>query len=512
MVPVSTSTPIARQSLPPAQSQLQATPKIQVVKPQRPNNPPQLVQQSTAVARARMNTARTASPMPQPRAAPRPRMPQYSPRPVNPANNVQVVTTPLPPKPMTQNVIRVTTPLTYNRSVGSNTEIIATKSANTSNSFNVDLEDSITAAKISKPGQNQPPQLAPTSAQNVNQLINTSISDEQKTVTLNDGRQMSLAKYKLEQFQHQHQQQATKQAQMVTTAAKTVIRGVAQNVGQQRPRAPATVNVPRSVARKAAQGLPQPKFQLPQKQVPNQLQPQQSPPKPPQDNLIMEQPRESARMLVVLQNGEQRLITFTLPKESCTVQELLEQVGVPFTPDTNIQCIPNPGETIDYLVTVGVQCSEEPRELVSAAESSLQQKQLEQQQKEPQQQAVQGVAQSNPQLAVLQQRHQQATNNLANQRPADPPPKYIPNTFAVCPFCGYSSLNHAQCQRCKRVFTEEPKKVPSMPAKLNKTADSDGAPTTTVATPLAIGTSEKSKKDMAAAIQKKFQTSNDVIK
>lgn len=36
---------------------------------------------------------------------------------------------------------------------------------------------------------------------------------------------------------------------------------------------------------------------------------------------------QSARMLILLQNGEQRLITFTLPKESCTVQELLEQVS-----------------------------------------------------------------------------------------------------------------------------------------------------------------------------------------
>lgn len=54
--------------------------------------------------------------------------------------------------------------------------------------------------------------------------------------------------------------------------------------------------------------------------------------------------RESAKMLVILQSGEQRLITFTLPKECCTVQELLEQVGVPFSADSNIQCISNPGK------------------------------------------------------------------------------------------------------------------------------------------------------------------------
>lgn len=31
-------------------------------------------------------------------------------------------------------------------------------------------------------------------------------------------------------------------------------------------------------------------------------------------------------MLVLLANGEQRLITFTIPKEQCTIQEILEQV------------------------------------------------------------------------------------------------------------------------------------------------------------------------------------------
>lgn len=35
---------------------------------------------------------------------------------------------------------------------------------------------------------------------------------------------------------------------------------------------------------------------------------------------------ESIRMLVLLANGELRLITFTIPKEQCTIYEILEQV------------------------------------------------------------------------------------------------------------------------------------------------------------------------------------------
>lgn len=90
--------------------------------------------------------------------------------------------------------------------------------------------------------------------------------------------------------------------------------------------------------------------------------------------------RESAKMLIVLENGEQRLITFTLPKESCTVQELLEQIGVPFEPDTNIHCVQKPGHNIDYLVTVGVNLTETPSEIILAAENSLQMKNHQEQQ------------------------------------------------------------------------------------------------------------------------------------
>ncbi|VVC99429.1 unnamed protein product [Leptidea sinapis] len=62
---------------------------------------------------------------------------------------------------------------------------------------------------------------------------------------------------------------------------------------------------------------------------------------------------QSAKMLIFLQNGEQRLITFTLPKESCTLQEVLEQVEVPFTEDTHIQCMQNTNSEIDYFVSIG---------------------------------------------------------------------------------------------------------------------------------------------------------------
>lgn len=47
----------------------------------------------------------------------------------------------------------------------------------------------------------------------------------------------------------------------------------------------------------------------------------------PQNCIVQSQiDSNTAKMLVILQNGEQRLITFDIPNEDCTVQDLLEQV------------------------------------------------------------------------------------------------------------------------------------------------------------------------------------------
>lgn len=62
---------------------------------------------------------------------------------------------------------------------------------------------------------------------------------------------------------------------------------------------------------------------------------------------------DSIRMLVLLESGEQRLITFTLPKEPCTIQEILEQVNVPFTSDTPIRLTEANSNGLNYVVAVG---------------------------------------------------------------------------------------------------------------------------------------------------------------
>lgn len=42
----------------------------------------------------------------------------------------------------------------------------------------------------------------------------------------------------------------------------------------------------------------------------------------------------------------------------------------------------------------------------------------------------------------------------------EPPAKIVKGFLAVCHGCGYTGIDHAKCQRCKRLFTEAPRKVP----------------------------------------------------
>lgn len=65
-------------------------------------------------------------------------------------------------------------------------------------------------------------------------------------------------------------------------------------------------------------------------------------------------------MLVLQENGEQRLITFTLSRDACTIRDILEQVKVPFTPDMNIEVTEINTNSINYVVAVGnVTCTDE---------------------------------------------------------------------------------------------------------------------------------------------------------
>lgn len=142
---------------------------------------------------------------------------------------------------------------------------------------------------------------------------------------------------------------------------------------------------------------------------------------------------DSIRMLVLLESGEQRLITFTLPSEACTIQEILRQVRVPFTHETNIRVTEANSNGINYIVTVG-----NVPELIATNEEENPET------PEPDQQVPQAASPSQnaavaPTVPVL---------------PPEPPkpvtpelPKLIPGRLAVCSACGYTGEDFNKCTR-----------------------------------------------------------------
>ena len=152
---------------------------------------------------------------------------------------------------------------------------------------------------------------------------------------------------------------------------------------------------------------------------------------------------ESAKMLVILDNGEQRLITFTLPKETCTVQELLDQVGIKVDIDSPIECIENSGKEIDYIVKVGhCRAAMDTAAMTKAAENHVRQQQLQKQL----------LLQQQSKLVAQQPDGNNTPESIKNLSAT----KFVPRYF-VCSSCGYSEfiwihLDHAKCGRCQRVF------------------------------------------------------------
>lgn len=193
-------------------------------------------------------------------------------------------------------------------------------------------------------------------------------------------------------------------------------------------------------------------------------------------------------MLVILDNGEQRLITFTLPKETCTVQELLDQVGIDIGADSNIECIENPSPEIDYIVKVGNFATKDTAAMTKAAENHIRQQAAQQQQQQQQQRMVQRHSQPSEVEIV------KATPETAKL----PPPKLVEGFLAVCNACGFSGVDHAKCERCGRIFTAEVKSI-RVPGKLANRLPVQKTP------------GSVDRKDQLEAIQKKHQLSQKLV-
>ncbi|XP_033226791.1 uncharacterized protein LOC117179068 isoform X2 [Belonocnema kinseyi] len=155
----------------------------------------------------------------------------------------------------------------------------------------------------------------------------------------------------------------------------------------------------------------------------------------PASAIVQEQIKGNvAKMLVVLLDGEQRLITFDIPAEDCTVQDLLEQVNVPFGTENVVSLVNDPTLGINYIVEVHSADSDQ-NDPKHVSEDS----------------ARNPVRSSSPRFAC-DENSNSSTTQVEEQR-------FVEGKLAVCTFCGVLSSTFNQCERCKRKFPENVKIV-----------------------------------------------------
>ncbi|XP_008206476.1 uncharacterized protein LOC100122748 isoform X2 [Nasonia vitripennis] len=151
-----------------------------------------------------------------------------------------------------------------------------------------------------------------------------------------------------------------------------------------------------------------------------------------------------AKMLVILADGQQRLITFEVPKEDCTVQDLLEQANIYSTQDPHVSLVSDPTLGINYIVDVT------PRT------ASLE---------EEQHVTTTTVETTTVVTNVVETKSPGKSNNsspstLTHPPPSKTAPKYVEGMLAVCPYCGMSAIDFNTCQRCKRRLPDDVKAIP----------------------------------------------------
>ncbi|XP_012346759.1 uncharacterized protein LOC100866704 isoform X3 [Apis florea] len=142
----------------------------------------------------------------------------------------------------------------------------------------------------------------------------------------------------------------------------------------------------------------------------------------------------TAKMLVKLSNGEQRLITFDIPHEDCTVQDLLEQAKIVLRGKTSVSLIFDPTLGINYIVEAG------PGAVVSLDMDEN------------------DGSQDNTNSS-LDNSHSSPDEN-SNPVQQNEEPIYIEGMLAVCSHCGISSIDFNRCLRCKRKLPKDVKSIP----------------------------------------------------
>ncbi|XP_025270325.1 uncharacterized protein LOC105249552 isoform X2 [Camponotus floridanus] len=149
-----------------------------------------------------------------------------------------------------------------------------------------------------------------------------------------------------------------------------------------------------------------------------------------------------AKMLVILASGEQRLITFEIPNEDCTVHDLLDQINISFSGKPTVSLVDDPTLGINYIVEecVGTLISFDGNDHSDCN-------------------SVQEVVSSTTTTENLSQNTNVSDEN-SNASLSAEEPIYVKGMLALCPHCGYSSLHFNRCERCNTKLNEEVKSIP----------------------------------------------------
>jgi hypothetical protein len=84
--------------------------------------------------------------------------------------------------------------------------------------------------------------------------------------------------------------------------------------------------------------------------------------------LMKSEVQESRWMLVFWDNGDQRLITFTMPKKTCTILELLDRLKIQVDVNSKVEFIESKGSVIHHIVKMGRYAGADITNMIRAAE------------------------------------------------------------------------------------------------------------------------------------------------
>ncbi|XP_011631462.1 uncharacterized protein LOC105423416 isoform X2 [Pogonomyrmex barbatus] len=157
----------------------------------------------------------------------------------------------------------------------------------------------------------------------------------------------------------------------------------------------------------------------------------------------------TAKMLVMLATGEQRLITFDIPNEDCTVHDLLDQVNIAFSGETQVSLVDDPALGINYIVDAGSGM------LASSCEGN-----------DGDSNSTQEIVSSTTNTENLSQNTNASDENSNTSSKNTEEPILVKGMLALCPHCGYSSLHFNRCERCNtKLKSEEVKSIPVLERK-----------------------------------------------